>query len=92
MQQLLQRLLRGQLAGHCRGLLARDQLGAEEQLQVGLLAQLAECRGQRLGLDVDRRRGLLGMAVDGDGTDREGQRQGAKAWESLVVVHVVETS
>ncbi|MNO72524.1 hypothetical protein D3C76_634750 [compost metagenome] len=92
LQQLLQRLLGRQLAGHRRGLLAGHQLGAEEQLQVGLLAQLVQRRSQGLGLDLDGAAGLCGLAVDGHGADRQGQRQGAEAWEGLVVVHVVETS
>ncbi|MCY1415208.1 hypothetical protein D9M71_306810 [compost metagenome] len=92
LQQLLQRLLGLQLAGHRRGLLAGHQFRAEEQLQVGLLAKLVQRRSQRLGLDLDGADSLCGLAVDGHGTDRQGQRQGAEAWEGLVVVHVVETS
>jgi hypothetical protein len=45
-----------------------------------------------LRLDLNGSAGLLGLAVDGHGTDRKGQRQGAHAWERLVVVHVVKTS
>ncbi|MNN80009.1 hypothetical protein D3C81_1967000 [compost metagenome] len=92
MQQLLQRLHRRQVAGHRRRLFAGYQLWAVEQLQVGLLAQLAQRRSQRLRLDLDCSACLFGVAVDGHGTDREGQRQGAQAWEGLVVVHVVKTS
>ena len=79
MQQLLQRLHRRQVAGHRRGLFARHQLGAEEQLQVGLLAELVQCRTQRLGLDLEGFARLCGLAVDGHGADRQGQRQGAQA-------------
>ncbi|MNO90066.1 hypothetical protein D3C76_815660 [compost metagenome] len=89
MQQLLQRLHRRQVAGHRRGLFAGHKLRAVEQLQVGLLAQLAQGRGQRLCLDLDCAASLFGVAVDGHGTDRESQRQGAKAWQGFVVVHVV---
>ncbi|MNZ52547.1 hypothetical protein D3C78_703950 [compost metagenome] len=92
LQQLLQGLHRRQLAGHRRGLLAGHKLRVVEQLQVGLLAQLAERRSQRLSLDLDGGVGLFGMAVDGHGTDRQGQRHNAQAWQRFVVVHVVKTS
>ncbi len=92
LQQLLQGLLGRQVAGHRRGLLAGYQFGAEEQLQVSLLAQLAQRRGQRLRLDLDCALGLFGLNVHGHGADRQGQRQSAQAWKRFVVVHVVETS
>ncbi|MNH03056.1 hypothetical protein D3C79_623080 [compost metagenome] len=92
LQQLLQRLHRRQVARYRRGLFAGDQLGAEKQLQAGLLAELVQRRTQWLGLDVEGISGLCGLAANGHSTDRQGQRQGAKAWERFVVVHVVETS
>ena len=88
----VQRLHRRQVARYRRGLFAGDQLGAEKQLQAGLLAELVQRRTQRLGLDVEGISGLCGLAANGHSTDRQGQRQGAKAWERFVVVHVVETS
>ncbi|MNJ61704.1 hypothetical protein D3C77_575090 [compost metagenome] len=75
LQQRLQGLFRRQGAGHCRGLLAGHQLRTEEQLQRGLLSQLAQGRCQRLRRDLDSGCSLVGIAAGNTTTDSQRQRQ-----------------
>ncbi|MNV10504.1 hypothetical protein D3C71_1010330 [compost metagenome] len=60
-QQGFQCLFRFHVAGHRRGLDAVDHVLAVENLQVGLLAQLAQCTGQRLSRYIDVHRGCLDL-------------------------------
>ncbi|MNE03290.1 hypothetical protein D3C80_957860 [compost metagenome] len=95
LKQRPQRLFRLQVAGDRWRLLARHQLGAEEQLQRSLLAQLAQRRSQRLGLDLDAGRRRGGMAAGDTAADSQCQGQGQPAGRTrgnVVVVHVVERS
>ena len=78
MQQLAQGLFGREVAIHRRGLLASNHIGAEEHLQRGLLAQLAQGCAQGLGTNVD----ALGSLCS---TDDNGQGQGRPAGNFIVV-------
>ncbi|MCY1306303.1 hypothetical protein D9M70_561580 [compost metagenome] len=101
MQQGRQHLFWQQAAVHRRGLLASHQVGAEEQLQRALLAQLAKGAGQGLGRDVDvhalGRLGANAAQRQGDGQAQGQQALGACGLAGgysryrlllLIVVHV----
>ena len=74
LQQLTQRLLRGDVAIDGRGLFAGDQIRAEKHLQRGLLAQFAQRLTQWLGADMNRFTGKRQRHRSVD-REREGQRQ-----------------